>query len=112
MSSRGDTLRRGHTERRLLCRYCLEFTVAALSVFSHIQGRKGRDMVLIDGRRSERVLMDVPVLVRGQSIAKERFQEETFTVTISAHGAMVMLAANVALGETITLISLKNSAQR
>jgi len=69
-------------------------------------------MRLGEGRRSERVLVDVPVLIRGRSIGESGFQEETFTVTVSAHGAMVMLAANVAIGQTITLISLKNSAER
>jgi hypothetical protein len=63
-------------------------------------------------RRSERILADLPVLVRGQSIGSGKFQEETFTVTISAHGAMVMMAASVALGQTITLVSLKNSTER
>jgi hypothetical protein len=63
-------------------------------------------------RRSERVLADVPVLVRGRSMSDGGFQEETFTVTVNAHGALLMLAAQVTLGQTVTLVSLKNSAER
>jgi len=63
-------------------------------------------------RRSERVLADVPVMVRGQSAGEGSFQEETFTVTVNAHGAMVMLAANVALGQSITLVRLNDLAER
>jgi len=69
-------------------------------------------MGLAAERRSERVLADVPVLIRGQSMGDGSFQEETFTVTVNAHGALLMLAAKVALGQTITLVSLKNSAER
>ena len=50
-------------------------------------------------RRSARVLMDVPVVIRGESADQSPFREETFTVTVSAHGALVMLAANVASGK-------------
>jgi hypothetical protein len=58
-------------------------------------------------RRSERVLVDVPLLIRGGSGAGQvRFEEETFTVTVNAHGALVMLAAQVSIGEPITVSKL------
>jgi hypothetical protein len=63
-------------------------------------------------RRSERVLMDMPVVVRGKSAGQLDFQEETFTVTVSAHGALVMLAARVALGQELVLVNPQNSEQR
>jgi hypothetical protein len=63
-------------------------------------------------RRSARVLMDVPVVICGQSGDRTDFREETFTVTVSAHGALLMLAANVSLGQKIVLINPSNSDQR
>ena len=63
-------------------------------------------------RRSARVLMDVPVVICGQAGDQRSFREETFTVTVSAHGALLMLAANVKLGQKILLINPLNSDQR
>jgi hypothetical protein len=57
-------------------------------------------------RRSQRLLLDVGLVVRGESLEKEAFQEETFTISVSAHGALVLLSANVRLGQTLFL---KNS---
>lgn len=62
-------------------------------------------------RRSERVLLDVPVVVRGQS-GNRTFQEETFTVTVSAHGALLMLEANVSLGQKLVVMNPKNWDER
>lgn len=63
-------------------------------------------------RRSERVLIDMSVLVRGKSASQLDFQEETFTVTVSAHGALLMLAARVALGQELVVVNPQNSDQR
>ena len=52
------------------------------------------------------------MIVCGQSGDRKAFREETFTVTVSAHGALVMLAANVSLGQKILLINPSNSDQR
>lgn len=62
-------------------------------------------------RRSERVLLDLPVVVRGES-GSRTFQEETFTVTISAHGALLMLEANVSLGQKLVVMNPKNWDER
>jgi len=63
-------------------------------------------------RRSERVLLDVPVVVRGDSADRGAFREETFTVTVSAHGALLMLENKVALGQTIIVMNPKNWDER
>jgi hypothetical protein len=55
-------------------------------------------------RRSPRRLLDVALVVRGESAEKQPFQEETFTISVNAHGALVLLAAKVALGQTIFLL--------
>jgi hypothetical protein len=62
-------------------------------------------------RRSERVLADIPVVIRGQS-GNRAFNEETFTVTVSAHGALLMLEADVFLGQRVVVINAKNSDER
>ena len=52
-------------------------------------------------RRSERILRDVSVVVRGASTDSQPFEEETFTISVSAHGALLMLASRVTLGQTL-----------
>ena len=63
-------------------------------------------------RRSERVLLDVPVVIRGNSPDQQPFREETYTVTVSAHGALLMLEAKVALGQKIVVMNPKNWDER
>ena len=62
-------------------------------------------------RRSARVLLDVPVAIWGESPDKQAFREETFTVTVSAHGALVMLAAKVSVGQRVILRKLTDSIE-
>lgn len=62
-------------------------------------------------RRSERVLLDIPVVVRGES-GSRTFQEATFTVTVNAHGALLMLEANVSLGQKLVVMNPKNWDER
>ena len=58
----------------------------------------------LERRRSPRRLLDVPLIVSGETAEKRPFREETFTISVSAHGALVLLANRVALGQTIFLI--------
>jgi hypothetical protein len=63
-------------------------------------------------RRSDRVLLDVPVVLIGESVDHGPFREETFTVTVSAHGALVMLEAKVSLGQKVKLANPGNWDER
>jgi hypothetical protein len=54
-------------------------------------------------RRSERQLLALPLVVRGVSLDAKTFEEETFTLSVSAHGALVAMATTVTLGQTIFL---------
>jgi len=63
-------------------------------------------------RRSQRVLLDLPIIVSGESVDHRTFLEETFTVTVSAHGALMMLATKVALGQKLLLTNPANHGQR
>ena len=75
-------------------------------------GEGRHTMAQVMERRSERVLIDVPVVIRGETADHRAFEEETFTVTVSAHGALVMLATQVALGQKLLLLNPKNLDQR
>jgi hypothetical protein len=63
-------------------------------------------------RRSKRVILDVPLVVRGEAQDKRPFREETFTLTISAHGGLVVLENRVALGQKIVLMNPKTWDER
>jgi hypothetical protein len=54
-------------------------------------------------RRSERVSLALPLIVRGVSLDTKPFQEETFTLSVSAHGALVALTTTVTLGQALFL---------
>jgi hypothetical protein len=61
-------------------------------------------------RRSQRVLMELPVRVSGKTGAASRFEEETHTITINAHGGLVALAARVTRGQRLTLMNVRTKA--
>jgi hypothetical protein len=54
-------------------------------------------------RRSQRVLMQVAVRVRGDDAQGRSITEETDTLAISAHGALVLLKARVTSGSKLFL---------
>jgi hypothetical protein len=58
----------------------------------------------LERRRSPRRLLDVPLIVSGETAENQPFQEETFTISVSAHGALVLLATRVSLGQTVLLM--------
>ena len=57
----------------------------------------------VERRRSERSPLGLPLAIRGTSLDTRPFQEETVTVSVSAHGALVELATKVTLGQTLFL---------
>jgi len=54
-------------------------------------------------RRSQRVLMQVPVRVRGTDSQGHPFEEETETLAINAHGALILVNARVTSGSKILI---------
>jgi PilZ domain len=58
-------------------------------------------------RRSQRVILSVPVSVSGQG-QKGQFTEETKTLVVNAHGALITLAAKVSQGQQLELKSVSN----
>ena len=57
-------------------------------------------------RRSQRVLLQVAVLVRTDMPGGKRLQIQAFTLVVNAHGALIALAMNVHPNE---LLAIKNS---
>jgi hypothetical protein len=54
-------------------------------------------------RRSQRVLMQVSVQVSGNDAQGKYFREETDTLAINAHGALVLLHARITSGSVLRL---------
>jgi hypothetical protein len=61
-------------------------------------------------RRSQRVLMTVPVRVSGQISVGLPFEEETHTRAISAHGALILMSTPVYRGQRLTLSNIQTKA--
>lgn len=58
-------------------------------------------------RRSQRVILSVPVTVSGTG-AKGKFSEDTKTLVVNAHGALITLAAKVSQGQQLELKTASN----
>lgn len=63
-------------------------------------------------RRSQRVILDVPLLVRGETEDKQVFQKDALTLIVNAHGALLMLEEKVTLGQNIILTNIKSGDER
>jgi hypothetical protein len=61
-------------------------------------------------RRSQRVIISVPVSVSGKKVDGAEFQEDTMTLVLNAHGALIALAAKVKEAQSL-LIQNKGSAE-
>jgi len=61
-------------------------------------------------RRSMRVLLSVAIQVSGKDGKNRDFDEETRTLVVNAHGALISLAAAVVAGQQITVSN--NAAQQ
>jgi hypothetical protein len=58
-------------------------------------------------RRSQRVILSVPVTVSGTG-TKGKFSEDTKTLVVNAHGALITLAAKVSQGQQLELKTASN----
>jgi c-di-GMP-binding flagellar brake protein YcgR len=64
----------------------------------------------VNRRRSQRVLMTIPVRVSGRTGAGSPFEEETHTRAISAHGALILVSTPVHRGQRLTLSNVQAKA--
>ena len=63
-------------------------------------------------RRSQRVLMQIALRLRGVDAQGQDFEEYTETLAINAHGALVLLAARVTSGGVIKLKNVKTEEEQ
>jgi PilZ domain len=66
----------------------------------------------IQQRRSQRIMLAIPILVSGTREDGKRFAEETHTIIVNAHGALLLLAELVRPGQLVTLRHLKAQEDR
>jgi hypothetical protein len=62
-------------------------------------------------RRSQRIALAVKVQVMGRNSIGENFQERTLTVSVSPHGAMVVVSKRVDKGQQLVLRNLRTEAE-
>jgi hypothetical protein len=63
-------------------------------------------------RRSQRVLMQVPLRLQGVDTQGQNFEEFTETLAINAHGALVLLAARITSGSVIQMRHTKTQEEQ
>jgi hypothetical protein len=63
-----------------------------------------------DRRRTQRVQIAMPVLVRGTH-GNQKFEEEAQTVSINANGCMIRLAARVTRTQVVSIINPKTAEE-
>jgi PilZ domain len=61
-------------------------------------------------RRSHRVNIAMPVLVRGKK-GTQAFEEEALTISVSAHGCMVKIGTPVARSQEIAIVNKKTAEE-
>ena len=62
-------------------------------------------------RRSKRVKVRIPVMVRFQTVDKHSVSEKTHTIIVNDHGALILLAAPVEMQQIIRLENLASGEE-
>jgi hypothetical protein len=65
-----------------------------------------------DARRTQRVLVLIPVQVRAQFAGDEPITEETTTLEVNAHGGLIALAMRVRPGQKLILRNLSTAKEQ
>jgi PilZ domain-containing protein len=86
-----------------LAYYCLKSTAPVALVMP--TGSSNPVGPISNRRRSQRVILTLAVTVRneGSSPKETSFVEETHTLIVNLHGALILLAAKVAKGQTLRM---------
>jgi hypothetical protein len=61
-------------------------------------------------RRTQRVQIAMPVIVRGTS-GTQNFEEETYTVAVNANGCMIKITNRVARGQQVAIVNPKTAEE-
>jgi hypothetical protein len=59
--------------------------------------------VYVNQRRSQRILLTVPIVISGISSNNAVFSERTSTLVVNAHGALIQLREHVATGQKLRM---------
>jgi hypothetical protein len=62
-------------------------------------------------RRSERVMLQIPIVLMTESVDHEEMKEETQTLVVNAHGGLAKLEMEVLVGQPIVLINPMSGAK-
>lgn len=63
-------------------------------------------------RRSERVMLQIPVTVLTESLEHHKLKEATHTLVVNAHGGLMKLNMEVLVGQPITLVNPQSGMQQ
>jgi hypothetical protein len=64
-------------------------------------------------RRSQRVILSLPILVRTEDAPKDAaFEEETHTLVVNMHGALIVLAGKVGKGQKLRVTNRITNAEQ
>ncbi len=64
---------------------------------------------LSNRRRSQRLFIQIAVLVQGRLANKSEISEPAHTVVVNAHGALVEMSIPLDQGQRVTLLNIKTS---
>jgi PilZ domain len=65
---------------------------------------------IVERRRSHRVHIVMPVLVRGKR-GTQPFEEKTVTILVNAHGCMVRLSTPVARNQVVSIVNTRTAEE-
>jgi hypothetical protein len=65
--------------------------------------KRGENKIEFERRRAKRVPLNVPVFVYGRGERNEPFHEETNSLVVNAHGALLILSSEVNFGQELWL---------
>lgn len=60
-------------------------------------------------RRSQRLFLQVRIIVEGTLVNKTPFKEDTHTIIVNAHGALVEMDTSLEQGQSVTLQNVRTS---
>ena len=63
-------------------------------------------------RRSERVKLNVPLIVMTETLEHVKVQEVTHTIVVNAHGGLFKLKMEVLVGQPMTLANLQTNVEK
>lgn len=66
----------------------------------------------INRRRSERVMLQIPVTVLTETPEREQLEEHTHTLVVNAHGGLMKLKMELLAGQPIILVNPQSGMQQ